>query len=284
MFSVITNTSSVPTVARPALNATKPHLVVAMATLQGNTSLENLSLYTADGRRYTRALEERVAYLEGKLSRFESRAADDPVTTANASSVVHPIAPFSQPQSQANATSGLADIGSNALGEIIRFLSLGSLETPAYVGSSSGLSLAANLGEMVQATVLSKALPMLADSTGSRERASSCDRKRLRLDELLANRADPPNDEMGSRILNAYLNRLHTRYPFLDRAELWHLHEDRWRLARTKPEDLSKAERFGIFKLYLVYAIAATMIQLSEKYTYIAPEVCLPEPFLFVLY
>ncbi|KKA20590.1 hypothetical protein T310_5366 [Rasamsonia emersonii CBS 393.64] len=227
---------------------------------------------------YTRALEERIAYLEGKLAQFESRAADDPVTTANASSVVHPIAAVSQPQ---NASPGLAGTGSNALGEIVGFLTLGSLETPAYVGSSSGLSLAVNLGEMVRTTVLNKAIPTSTDGTAasSRQKASnnggdsSNGSQSIKLDELLANRADPPNDEMGSRILNAYLNRLHTRYPFLDRAELWRLHEDRWRLARTKPEDLSQAERFGIFKLYLVYAIAATMIQLSEKYTYIAPEV-----------
>lgn len=185
---------------------------------------------------------------------------------------------MSQPQ---NASPGLAGTGSNALGEIVGFLTLGSLETPAYVGSSSGLSLAVNLGEMVRTTVLNKAIPTSTDGTAasSRQKASnnggdsSNGSQSIKLDELLANRADPPNDEMGSRILNAYLNRLHTRYPFLDRAELWRLHEDRWRLARTKPEDLSQAERFGIFKLYLVYAIAATMIQLSEKYTYIAPEV-----------
>lgn len=170
----------------------------------------------------------------------------------------------------------------NALGEIVGFPTLGSLETPAYVGSSSGLSLAVNLSEMVRTTVLkNKAFPTSTDgaAASSRQRASnnggdsSSGSQTIKLDELLANRADPPNDEMGSRILNAYLTRLHTRYPFLDRTELWRLHEDRWRLARTKPEDLSQVEQFGIFKLYLVYAIAATMIQLSEKYTYIAPEV-----------
>jgi hypothetical protein len=146
---------------------------------------------------------------------------------------------------------------------------------------------------MVQATVLNKALPNPFPSTprggtnssprGASSRGGSTTDARsrtIKLDELLANRADPPNDEMGSPILNAYLNRLHTRYPFLDRAELWRLHEDPWRLARTKPEDLSQAGRFGIFKLYLVYAIAATMIQLSEKYTYTAPEVSFSTSFL----
>ncbi|KAA8652343.1 putative C6 transcription factor [Aspergillus tanneri] len=59
---------------------------------------------------------------------------------------------------------------------------------------------------------------------------------------------------------------------FLDRQELWRLHEGRFRLARAKSEELSQAERYGIFKLYMVYAIGATAIELSEKDTYIAPE------------
>jgi hypothetical protein len=94
------------------------------------------------------------------------------------------------------------------------------------------------------------------------------------MEELLVKSTEPPNDEMGTRILHAYLTRLHVRYPFLDRAELWKLHGARWRLAKTKREELTKAERFGLFKLYLVYAIGATCIQLSEKYTYVPPEVC----------
>lgn len=51
------------------------------------------------------------------------------------------------------------------------------------------------------------------------------------------------------------------------------MHEDRWRLAKTKREDLTRSDRFAIFKLNIVYAIGATMLQLSEKYAYTAPEV-----------
>ena len=88
--------------------------------------------------------------------------------------------------------------------------------------------------------------------------------------------SEPPNDEMGTQILHAYLTRIHVRYPFLDRTELWRLHEARWRLAQKKREELTKEERFGIFQLYLAYAIGATTIQISETYTYISPEVCCP--------
>lgn len=95
----------------------------------------------------------------------------------------------------------------------------------------------------------------------------------FRTEHLLPTTIEPPDDDMGTRILDAYLTRLHVRYPFLDRAELWRLHRERWRLAKVKREELSKAERFGIFKLYLVYAIGATLIRLSENYTHVPPEV-----------
>jgi hypothetical protein len=206
-----------------------------------------------------------------------------PVRASSASSLVHSGTPFSQPSPGNNPRTGTEP---STLGEIVGLLSSGALETPTYVGSSSGLSLAVNLGEMVRATVMTKAVP---DSSGSIPGAAtnyssqnetnkvddSADVRfrTIKLDELLKNRADPPNDEMGARIINAYLSRVHSRYPFLDRTELWTLHEDRWRLARTKADDLSQSQRFDIFKLYMVYAIAATMMQLSEKYTYTPPEV-----------
>lgn len=175
----------------------------------------------------------------------------------------------------------------STLGEIVGFLSLGRAESLTYVGSSSGLPLAVNLGEMVRATVMNDALPSspVINSRGETPGQTNTPNKEnteaprtIRLNDLLKHRADPPNDEMGSRIIEAYLNRVHPRYPFMDREELSRLHEDRWRLAKIKPEDLSRNERFGIFRLYMAYAIAATLMQLSEKYTYTAPGVSLPPP------
>lgn len=196
-------------------------------------------------------------------------------------------------------------IDHNAVGELVGFLAINSTEAPAYIGSSSGLSLAANLGEMVQATVWNQVLsssrnqPSLSgegraksDPTVSglppqptpSDRTPGLDRPRtLRMEELFAKSTEPPNDEMGGRILHAYLTRLHVRYPFLDRKELWRLHEDRWRLAKTKREELTKSERFGIFKLYLTYAIGATTMQLSEKYDYVPPEVSVPASLYIIL-
>lgn len=93
------------------------------------------------------------------------------------------------------------------------------------------------------------------------------------MEELLHANFEPASDEMRSKILDTYFKRLHSRYPFLDRREIWRLYEERWRLAKAKREDLSTSDRFAIFKLNMVYAIGATMLQLTEKYANTAPEV-----------
>ncbi|KAL4789943.1 fungal-specific transcription factor domain-containing protein [Aspergillus venezuelensis] len=250
---------------------------------------------------YTRVLEERIAFLESQL---ESGTNSSRATSHTQNHASHPVASFLSPHSQeignghADPTGGHGNgngIDHNAVGELVGFLAINNSEAPAYIGSSSGLSLAANLGEMVQATVWNQVLsssrnqpsavrgdgPPSADTTTSglppqptpSDKTPGLDRPRtLRMEEILAKSTEPPNDEMGGRILHAYLTRLHVRYPFLDRKELWRLHEDRWRLAKTKREELTKSERFGIFKLYLTYAIGATTMQLSEKYDYVPPE------------
>jgi hypothetical protein len=175
---------------------------------------------------------------------------------------------------------GNGNSNSNALGEVVEFLNVGNFEEPAYIGSASGLSLAVNLGEMVQATVWNKVLPSLPEQGNGHQNSVAGQHPRgerrgkpITMDVLRANSAEPPSDELGSRIMNAYLTQLHPRYPFLNPAELWSLHADRLRLAKTRPVDLLQSERFGLFKLYLVYAIGAMLLQLTEKFAATAPEV-----------
>ncbi|PLB47082.1 C6 transcription factor [Aspergillus steynii IBT 23096] len=237
--------------------------------------------------RYTHALEERIKDLESQLTSRQLGASGNGNDTA-----AHPATPALFPPPSHDAVqpspSPATGIDHNAVGELVGFLALNSYEAPAYVGSSSGLSLAANLGEMVQATVWNQ---VLAPSRGQQHplnlfggapgggapttngpRGNGGPSRSLRMEDLIAKSTEPPNDEMGARILQAYLTRLHVRYTFLDRHELWRLHESRFRLAKAKREELSQAERFGIFKLYLVYAIGATTLELSEKYTYVPAE------------
>ncbi|ORY69823.1 putative C6 transcription factor [Pseudomassariella vexata] len=213
---------------------------------------------------YTRALEGRVAFLESRLKLVNG---------------AHPVEEAQQPPTSPNDPPR-----TNALGEVAELISMGNFEAPAYIGNSSGLSLALNLGEIVQATVWNKALPVPPESPdvnrARRDIAASPTYKSglgnrsrvITMKELAANSAEPPTDELGRDILGAYFSQLHSRYPFLDPDEVYRLHEDRINLASTPVTNLTKPQRYGIFKLYMVYAIGAMLLQLTEKYTSSPPE------------
>ncbi|CAG8112066.1 unnamed protein product [Penicillium salamii] len=227
---------------------------------------------------YTRVLEERVAFLESRLNQSDSER-----NAANATPSLF------TPQGHATPQTTTSGLDNNPVGEIVGLLALSSSEAPAYVGSSSGLSLAADLGEMVQTSVWSQFIQkmqqqqsksLINNSRNTRGRVHGPSEQpsapeiqdRSRPEDLLPANVEPPTDEMGARILDTYFTRLHSRYPFLNQKQVWQIHEDRWRLAKTKREDLTRADRFAIFKLNMVYAIGATMLQLCEKYAYTAPE------------
>ncbi|KAH8653490.1 fungal-specific transcription factor domain-containing protein [Xylariales sp. PMI_506] len=210
---------------------------------------------------YTRALEERVAFLETRLNELNSR----------------PSVEEHQPQPKR----GDSTPPSNVLGEVVELLSVGNFEAPAYIGSSSGLGLALNLGEMVQATVWNKALPTRKDSPPAGRRGSSVSpgggksgssSHAITMQELLANSAGPPSDELGRSILSAYFTQIHPRYPFVDPDEVWRLHEERVALTSAPVANLTQPQRFGIFRLFMIYAIGAMLLQLTEKRITSPPE------------
>ncbi|KAF6828941.1 C6 transcription factor [Colletotrichum musicola] len=206
---------------------------------------------------YTRALEERVAFLENKLAQGHA-------STPEAAS-------SSTPKDHASILSSHSGREKNALSDVVAQVSLGNLEAPAYVGPSPGLSLALDLGEMVQATVWNKILPDINKRT-----AAGCinpSQRDLAVEGLLAHGVkEPPGDEQGSKMLRAYLSQIHSKYPFLDPEELWKLHGQRLTLAASAPAALTKEERYDVFKLYLVYAMGATLIQPTQRVPGFSPE------------
>lgn len=165
-------------------------------------------------------------------------------------------------------------------------LPVGHFEAPTYVGLSSGLSLAMNLGEIVYATVWKKAIPESKDFCGSSPKISNPatlaqprstrERKRPMTMEELARHSvkEPPSDELGSAFLNTYFRHLHTIYPFLVPVDVWDLHHKRMDLSVIPSRNLDMSQRFSIFKLYMVYAIGATLLHLVEKKVPVPPEVC----------
>ncbi|KAK1518271.1 chitin deacetylase 1 [Colletotrichum abscissum] len=206
--------------------------------------------------KYTRALEERVAFLENKLAQ---------VPTPEATTT---------PRETASNYSVPSGRDKNALSDVVAHVSLGNFEAPAYVGPSSGLSLALNLGEMVQATVWNKMLPDIQDgTTGNQANCINPSPRCITVEDLLAHSVkEPPSDEQGSQMLKAYTSQLHSKYPFLEPEELWKLHSERMTLAAKPTQTLTRIERFGIFKLYLVYAMGATLVQLTQRGPVLSPE------------
>ncbi|GLB09453.1 hypothetical protein AtubIFM57258_005374 [Aspergillus tubingensis] len=119
----------------------------------------------------------------------------------------------------------------------------------AYLGPSSGMSIAEDLGRLVQNAVWLKSIPI----NGSHHQPPpDCERT--------AASTALPSEAVGLRLLNAYFKDMHTRLPFLDRAELMQLHAT---VRKSPSEDASEAARF---KLFMVYAIGAAILQMTETY------------------
>lgn len=131
---------------------------------------------------------------------------------------------------------------------------------------------------MVQASIWNEALSKGArpESKGNIGSPASLDAaaRNITMEEIMANSAEPPDDEYGRKLLEAYCAQLHQRYPFLDMRDVWKLHSERLAWRARSIATLSRAERFGIFKLYLVYAIGAMLLNLTEKKSFTSPEVC----------
>ncbi|KAL1850145.1 hypothetical protein VTK73DRAFT_9743 [Phialemonium thermophilum] len=150
------------------------------------------------------------------------------------------------------------------IADAVGFLCLGGEQS--YVGSSSGYALAVDLGAVIQATVWNKIRPPSSSPPTGEEESKPRD---ITPEDLVKNAAGPPNDEMGERILQAYLTRIHPLYPFMDRNALRRYHDDRFRAASSGD---SEEQQFGTFKIYMVYAIGSQLLRMTESYDYIQPE------------
>jgi len=199
---------------------------------------------------YTRALEDHVAQLESKINSLQAQ--------------IH--APMTPNQVVESAGTSM----SHNVADIVGMLSTGHAEAPSYIGSSSGLALASNLGDMVKATVWNKALWIAASGADDQERPMEGGRvlgesptRRITISELRNNAADVPPDQMGKRMIEAFLVHIHPRYPFLVPSNIWHFHEQRHVL--SSGDAPSQEDHLKLFVLYMVYAIGALNLRLTQQ-------------------
>ncbi|KAH8881061.1 hypothetical protein GQ53DRAFT_735946 [Thozetella sp. PMI_491] len=106
--------------------------------------------------------------------------------------------------------------------------------------------------QIAQATVWAKALSSAGYNVSTPSRQP----------DFQSRSVHPPTDLAGRQMLEAYFEKIHPRYPFLQKLELLRLHTRRYEPLSSTPHD-----RFGAFKLNLVYAIGATLLKLTEPYS-----------------
>jgi hypothetical protein len=69
-----------------------------------------------------------------------------------------------------------------------------------------------------------------------------------------------PDEDLGNRLMNTYLESMHRRVPFFDITEVVELHNK-----RHGQLTYDSATRFHAFKLYMVYAIGAIVLNLTSS-------------------
>lgn len=164
------------------------------------------------------------------------------------------------------------------LGDALGFLSLCAAAEPYYVGASTGFSLA----NLVQAAVYDRLNDPQTDvlsPTGSSVPTDSPHESSRSIRNLPSSNDRPfschrpgpttkpaelPSEELGNSLLRAYLVKVHTQYPFLDREKLWAAHQARDRLAGGAGPTTREA-RLSLARLHLVYGIGARHLQLSGR-------------------
>ncbi|KAK2751324.1 hypothetical protein FQN55_001059 [Onygenales sp. PD_40] len=204
--------------------------------------------------RYVQALENKVAELEIQLSRYQPLRAE-------------------QPDARLPAGGGPGRI---SVGDVMNSLCFDLPNASSFAGSSQfGLHLALNLGDVAQASTLSKTATNTPNSTGDlypqdERLPNSPGSGNYPFTTIVENHisgAGPPSDDLGRKLIETYSDRLDWRYPFLDLDEILELHCDRENLSRADPQSLPGNKRFGLFKLYLVYGVGSGLLALTEKQT-----------------
>ncbi|KAL4927992.1 transcription factor domain-containing protein [Aspergillus undulatus] len=122
-----------------------------------------------------------------------------------------------------------------------------------YLGPSSGLSIAENISRIVQDAVW-KSIPV----NETNEFLGPCENE-------AEGPASAPDDAMGKRILDAYFKSMQMRLPFLCRDEIYALHARRHEPVPTGANSSTSAQ-FARFKIFMVYAIGAAILRMTEMY------------------
>jgi hypothetical protein len=226
-------------------------------------------------------LEERIAFLEARIpdqaeDHFVAEADDNPVSTSDAVGQA-PMARFSKRrdsshQSVGDSVSEDADFDDrSSLVDGVAYLSLcasGTTDTtsePYYVGSSSG----ATIARVIQSSIFRGAGSRAANHAALQEENRTAHSSRP-LTPPLSTESDQtpcdfPEPEQARMLFDIFFERIHTRWPILDRVVYERSFEKQYILGA-----LTVIER-SIF--HLIYAITARFLSLTRKLCSVDSEV-----------
>ncbi|ORY01752.1 fungal-specific transcription factor domain-domain-containing protein [Clohesyomyces aquaticus] len=211
---------------------------------------------------YINALEERIAFLEGQLPEYgEDHFAN----------VAHEDARYHHRQHHSSAASRVkedVDEEDSTLVDGVAYLSLCASGTtdaapePFYMGSSSG----ATIARMIQSSIFrarrphSSMRPLDTLRSGSMSSAASSSFA----PSPVASYNTHPAPAQAQRLFSVFFNRLHTRWPILDRSVYESVFE-----RQSAHGAMSVIERST---LHLIYAISARFLQLTKQSADVDPE------------
>ncbi|CAG7964690.1 unnamed protein product [Penicillium nalgiovense] len=207
--------------------------------------------------KYIHALENKVAELEIQLQLHQHSQAEKPDARI--------------PSRDTSGQMGIADVANS--------LCLSLPDTSSGMKFSQfALHLALNINDVPQASATTG--PSSTRDSGVSEEhpenfAASGNYPITNVRENGVDGTGPPSDELGIRLIETYSERVDTRYAFLDLDEILEWHRDRERLSYISLQSLTASQQFGLFKLYLVYAVGSGLLSLTEK------QAALPTPEAF---
>ncbi|RKK80229.1 hypothetical protein BFJ69_g4419 [Fusarium oxysporum] len=226
---------------------------------------------------YINALEERIAFLEARLpdhaqDHFETLAPSSVVDGQDNDAVNTQAYPESSSSHRGSVSEDLDGYERNSIIDGVAYLSLcasGTAEAtpdPSYLGSSSGAAIA----RMIQRSIFHNSRnDITRPSNFPRQSNPSVDPYLESLDPTLHLHPDEPSHgfpfpDEARHLFDIFFDRMHTRWPILDRKKYSELFEVQYQQGA-----LSMTQRSI---MHLIYAIAARFEQLTRKPSQVDPE------------
>ncbi|KAL9563787.1 hypothetical protein ACKAV7_012176 [Fusarium commune] len=226
---------------------------------------------------YINALEERIAFLEARLpdhaqDHFETLAPSSVVDGQDNDAINVQTYPESSSSHRGSVSEDLDGYERNSIIDGVAYLSLcasGTAEAtpdPSYLGSSSGAAIA----RMIQRSIFRNSRNGITrPSSFARQPNSSVDPYLESLAPALHLHPDEPSHgfpfpDEARHLFDIFFDRMHTRWPILDRKKYTGLFE-----LQYKQGALSITQRSI---MHLIYAIAARFEQLTRKPSQVDPE------------